>query len=84
MIYKVYNVSVSKDENETNEDHQIRIWFINKNIHLIDQCLKNDSKLNMNKLIGYSYIHLKIDKYKYTYSNSIMEDYTFLLKNLYI
>ena len=84
MIYKNHNLSIPKIHTETDFEHQCRLWFVTKNIHLIDKCIKNEEILDLQALLGYSNIHLKINQYNHTYPIVIMEVYEILLKNLYI
>lgn len=81
MIYKNYNVTLPRGMNESDEEYQSRLWFVNKNIHLID--IEKENGITIDELIGYSFIHVKIDKYNHYYNDNIMRKYIQLLDNLF-
>jgi hypothetical protein len=84
MIYKTINVSIFKNKTETNQDYILRRWFVSKNIHLIGKCFTKNEILDMDMLIGFSYIHLKVKQYNHMFDKEVMDSYKELLKLLYI
>ena len=78
MIYKKHVFSIPLLNNETNEEHVCRSWFVAKNIHLVDH-----GEMDMKTLIGYSHIHLKIELFDHQFNTDIMNTYELLKKNLY-
>ena len=81
MMYKKYNVVIPTTNNEMNDEYNQRVWFVAKNMHLIDDSIID---MNMEKLIGYSFVHIKIRKYGHEFSSSIMTEYEHLLQNMFI
>jgi len=78
MIFKNTKLSIPILDNETNEEHTCRSWFVAKNIHLVEH-----GEMNMNTLIGYSHIHLKIELFNHQFNTDVMKTYKLLKKNLY-
>ena len=74
MIYKNHNITFDRQKHETQQEYQLRVWFVAKNIHMT---------INMDELIGYSHIHVKIFKYNYKFSDEIMKRYMELQHNLF-
>ena len=79
MIYKRSVISIPVLNNETNEEHVRRSWFVAKNVHLV-----NKGELDMNTLIGYSKVHLKIEIYGHKFNEEIMKTYEILKANLFV
>lgn len=79
MLYKRYNVVIPADDNEMNDEYNQRLWFVAKNIHLIDESI-----MDMKKLIGYSYVHIKIRKYGHEFNSDIMNQYDQLAQNMFL
>ena len=84
MIYKNHNVYIFRNKTETNQEYILRRWFVSKNIHLIDKCFINNEILDMDSLIGFSHIHLKVKQCNHMFDNDVMNRYKVLLKSLYI
>lgn len=84
MIYKSHVIDCARDEGETVKDYQARVWFVSKNVHMLDTNSKTIKNLDMDTLIGYSYVHIKISSYGHSFHHSIMDCYEKLEKNLYL
>lgn len=83
-MYKNNNISIEKSKKETHSEHMFRLWFVLKNVHLVNTFLKGENKVDMNLLVHYSFIHLKIKKYKHVFDEDIMSNYRTFESNVYL
>lgn len=84
MIYKSHVVQLTRDHFESVKDYQSRMWFVSKNVHLLDTNNKTIRNMDMDTLIGYSYIHVKISVHGHSFHHGVMDVYEKLERNMYL